>query len=123
MCEVKLEKLGKALERAHEDPEVGIYTPAAELLERGTRYISSMGQRTRGEVKAGWVTILILAVVGLSEEPRRPKIPTPNLLSAVLLTCKSPPTLRTLKTSLGTQLVCLALAKHPSRGCAHCHFS
>lgn len=35
VCEVKLEKLGKALERAQEDPEVGTYTPAAELLEGG----------------------------------------------------------------------------------------
>lgn len=35
MCEVKLEKLGKDLERAHEDPEVGTYTPTAELLEEG----------------------------------------------------------------------------------------
>lgn len=35
VCEVKLEKLGKALEKAHEDPEVGTYTPAAELLEGG----------------------------------------------------------------------------------------
>lgn len=45
-----------------------------------------------------------------------PKYPVQTLLSIELFICKSPPSQRTLRASLGTQLLCLALAKPPQQG-------